>query len=95
MNQSLMVQNQVPKSVTIEKGKWYNLTDGKSVQITAIRTNGVETTVYYRYRDTYRSKWYNPSWNISSYTLEQFKSVLLDLGGIQKLTLNPINSNNA
>lgn len=87
---SLQINQQQPKSVTIEEGKFYAMDGGTQCQIVKIRTNGDQIMIYYRTAGKQRFFSYTKSWNYNSLDLESFKGRLLDLGSITKLTVNPL-----
>lgn len=82
---------QVPKSVNIKVGNFYDMTDGKTVEIVSIRTNGDEVHVYYKYFNSY-GKWYKRNYTRASLPLDSFKAQLLDLGSIQELFVEPLSN---
>lgn len=78
---------QKPRSVKIEVGKVYDLTDGTNVEVSGIRTNGTQLVVYYR--RVQKRKLFSSEYTHHYDEIESFKARLMELGSVDSITVHP------
>lgn len=79
-----------PKPIELKAGQWCEITDGYTVvkvQIIKFRKVGESLQVHYR-RPMKRKLWVT-SWQYASQSIEKFREMLLDLGSIPSIKLEP------